>query len=214
MNVVKGITRKMRTSMNTLNGMVTIARERIARGEDPAKTLQNVKASLDMVADESLRMIELLNDLDQLDTEKKTEELQSENLVAGRFADRHFLVVDDVPGNAMVVAEMLSLCGGIVVTATNGKSAVGAFERSEVNSFDCILMDLRMPEMDGFTATATIRAMDRPDAKRIPIIAMSADTFVSDLEKATTVGMNACVTKPVRLKELSKIIEQVLISVG
>lgn len=213
MKLVNDISRKMRTSMNTLNGMVTIARERIARGGDAEVTLKNVSSSLDMIAEEAARMIGLLDDFSQIDSEK-TEAIRTENLVAGRFAERRFLVVDDVPGNAMVVAEMLSLCGGVVVTASNGKSAVDAFSKSEPGSFDCVLMDIRMPTMDGFEATQAIRAMNRDDAKKVPIIAMSADTFVEDLNRSVEVGMNACVTKPVRLHELSSVIEKALSQVG
>lgn len=211
--VVNDLARKMRTSMNTLNGMVTISRERIARGEDPAATLKAVSSGLDMIAEETARMIGYLGDLDQFDS-GKAEELKSENLVSGRFADRHFLIVDDVPGNAMVIAEMLSLCGGVVVTASNGASALSAFEKSEPGSFDCVLMDLRMPEMDGFAAAAAIRALDRDDAKRVPIIAMSADTFAEDRERSAAAGMNACITKPVRFKELSEILTAYLSDLG
>ena len=209
MKFVDDITRKMRTSMNTLDGMVVIARETIARGGDPKETMTAVSACLDMIADESKRLVKNLDELNRIESAGEQDAV-SERLVSGRYADRHFMIVDDVPSNAVVVAEMLSLCGGIAVTAMNGQGAVNTFSKSDPGDFDCILMDLRMPVMDGFAAAEAIRAMDRPDAKTIPIVAMSADTFAEDRERAAAVGMNACLTKPVRFQELSAILDKYL----
>ncbi len=86
--------------------------------------------------------------------------------------------------------------------AVNGKEAVRMFEESEEGYYDAILMDVRMPEMDGLTATKTIRALDRPDAKSIPIIAMTANVFDEDIERTHEAGMNAHLSKPIEPEKM------------
>ena len=71
------------------------------------------------------------------------------------------------------------------------------FEKSEVGAYDAILMDIRMPEMDGLEAAAAIRALNRADAKKIPIIALTANAFDEDVQRSLQAGMNAHLTKPV-----------------
>jgi len=207
MSLVNDIARKMRTSMNTLNGLVTIARESIARGGDAPETLSEVGKSLDIVAEEVDRMVELVKDFASLDAPGTKEAAKPVRLASGRFSGRSILLVDDAPGNVLVISEMLSLCGAAVTTATDGQGAVDAFRKSDVGEFDCVLMDLRMPRMDGFEAAAAIRASDRADAKRVPVIAMSADIFEEDRRKAAEAGVNACVTKPIRFAELAEVLE-------
>ena len=84
-----------------------------------------------------------------------------------------------------------------VVTAENGQLGLDDFRESKAGFFDAVLMDLRMPVMDGFAATAAIRALPRPDAAVIPIIAMTADAFAEDIERCLRSGMNAHIAKPV-----------------
>ena len=83
-----------------------------------------------------------------------------------------------------------------VTTALNGQEAVELFAASEENRFDLILMDVMMPVMDGLTATHTIRAMDRADARRIPIFAMTANAFADDIAESRRAGMNEHLSKP------------------
>jgi CheY-like chemotaxis protein len=89
-----------------------------------------------------------------------------------------------------------------VVCATNGELGAKTFAASPADGFDAILMDIRMPVMDGYDATRTIRAMQRPDAATIPIIAMSADAFEDDVKKSLASGMNAHVSKPIDPEKL------------
>ena len=76
------------------------------------------------------------------------------------------------------------------------------FSESEAGYYDCILMDVRMPIMDGLTATRTIRALERPDAKTIPIIAMTANVFDEDVERSLQAGMNAHLSKPIEPEKM------------
>ena len=91
--------------------------------------------------------------------------------------------------------------------ACDGQEAVEIFAASTLDYFDLILMDIQMPVMDGHEATRNIRALDRPDAGRIPIIAMTANAFREDVEKALDAGMDDVVTKPLDITLLLKKIE-------
>lgn len=84
---------------------------------------------------------------------------------------------------------------GLLLELVNGREAVELFQKSEIGAFDVILMDIMMPQMDGYQATRAIRAMDRPDAATVPIIAMTANAFADDRQKAQEAGMNEHVTK-------------------
>ena len=93
----------------------------------------------------------------------------------------------------------------IVTRAVNGREVVERFTQSPPGSFDVILMDIMMPQMDGYEATRTIRAMEnRPDSKTIPIIAMTANAFAEDVQAAKTVGMNEHIAKPLDLNVLAR----------
>jgi CheY-like chemotaxis protein len=81
--------------------------------------------------------------------------------------------------------------------AKNGRIAVSLFAQSEVGTYDAILMDIRMPEMDGLEAACAIRALDRPGARKIPIIALTANAFDEDVQHSLQAGMNAHLSKPV-----------------
>ena len=99
---------------------------------------------------------------------------------------------------------------GIVVTRVeNGKQAVRAIEKNPPRTFDVILMDIMMPEMDGYTATAAIRALkNRPDVHQIPIIAMTANAFAEDVQASMDAGMNGHLSKPIVLSEVVKTISR------
>ena len=89
-----------------------------------------------------------------------------------------------------------------VDVAENGRIAVEMYESHPAGYYDAILMDMRMPEMDGLEATRTIRAMDREDAKTIPIIALTANAFDEDVQRSMQAGLNAHLSKPVEPEDL------------
>lgn len=107
------------------------------------------------------------------------------------------LVVDDMPENAEIVSDLLELEGVASDTAGNGQAAVEKVMRSDAYYYDAILMDLRMPMMDGLEATRRIRALDRPDARTVPIIALTANAYESDIQNSLAAGMNEHLVKPV-----------------
>ena len=125
------------------------------------------------------------------------------------FSKLHALIVDDVDINRMILSELLSETEIKMEEASNGCEAVTAFANSVPGHFNLILMDLQMPEMDGYEATKTIRAMDRPDAKTIAIIALSANAVKEDVERALNSGMDGHIAKPVDIKSAIQTIHRI-----
>ena len=98
------------------------------------------------------------------------------------FAGCCFLIAEDNEINAEILCELLWMYGAKTVVKTDGAQAVQAFRDEAPGTYDAILMDIQMPEMNGYEATRTVRKMDRPDAKEIPIIAMTANAFSEDVQ--------------------------------
>ncbi len=118
------------------------------------------------------------------------------------LAGRRVLVAEDVDANAEILADLLELEDIESERAVNGKVAIDMFMAQPEGYYDAILMDVRMPVMDGLTATTHIRALERPDAKTIPIIAMTANVFDEDVERSIKAGMNAHLSKPIEPDKL------------
>ncbi len=115
----------------------------------------------------------------------------------------HLLLAEDNALNTEIAVALLESEGAHVTTAENGQKAVEAFRESEPGTFDAILMDIMMPVMDGLSAAKAIRAMDRPDARSIPILAMTANAFEEDARKSMDAGMNAHLTKPLDIRKVT-----------
>ncbi|MCR4842533.1 MAG: response regulator, partial [Eubacterium sp.] len=118
------------------------------------------------------------------------------------FSGKRILLAEDYPINAEIAIAILEEVGFSVDHAEDGKLARDMFDRSEEGYYSAILMDLRMPNMNGFEATDAIRSLHRKDALAVPIIAMTADAFAEDAQKCLAVGMNAHLAKPIDEKEL------------
>ena len=118
----------------------------------------------------------------------------------------HILLAEDNELNMEIAEFMLQNEGADVTKAWNGQEAVELFRKSEPGEFDVILMDIMMPVMNGYEATKMIRSLDREDAKKIPIIAMTANAFTEDRIRAKEAGMNEHVAKPVDVELLMKVI--------
>ncbi|MBT9776609.1 response regulator [Clostridium sp. MCC353] len=118
------------------------------------------------------------------------------------LAGKRLLLVEDNELNREIASELLQMQGLLVETAENGRQAVDRFIASEFGEYNGILMDIQMPVMNGYQATETIRALSRQDAKEIPIIALTANAFATDLGKAHSAGMNDHVSKPINMEHL------------
>lgn len=139
-----------------------------------------------------------------LSDNRVSKKLGTEELENAGFAGRRVLLVEDNELNMEIAQELLSFTGISVESAENGQIAVEKFKDSAQGYYDLIFMDIQMPVMNGYEATAAIRTCEHPDAKTIPIIAMTANAFSDDIWKSQEAGMNDHVAKPV---EVSKLME-------
>ncbi len=123
-------------------------------------------------------------------------------IVGTGIAGSHMLLVEDNALNLEIAKFMLEDKEVIVDTAVNGAEAVKMFEKSAPFTYDLILMDIMMPEMDGIEATKMIRGMARTDAKMVPIVALSANTYAEDIRTSREAGMNDHLSKPIDIEKL------------
>lgn len=124
------------------------------------------------------------------------------------FTGRRILVVEDNELNQEIARSLLEMNGFLVETAVNGQEALEIYESHVPGYYDGVLMDIRMPVMDGIEATRRLRTMGRPDSRTIPIIAMTANAFDDDSRKSLESGMNGHLSKPIHIEELMKMLEQ------
>ena len=147
-------------------------------------------------------------------TFKTDKEYREEKVAANQqdfsLAGKKILAAEDNTLNAEILIFLLDDMGADTVLVENGKQVVEAFKESDWDEYDCILMDVMMPIMDGYTATRRIRGLSRPDAQSIPIIALTANAFAEDRKKAMEAGMNDHVAKPVDMKVLTAVLQKYL----
>lgn len=125
------------------------------------------------------------------------------------LAGSRVLVVEDNSLNAEITKTLMEIQGFVVDVASDGQEAVDQFAASGLGYYDMILMDIRMPVMDGLEATKQIRRMERADGVSIPIIAMTANAFDEDMKKSVACGMNGHLTKPIDRKRMNEMIKKV-----
>lgn len=126
------------------------------------------------------------------------------------FSEKRILLVEDNPLNREIAQELLQATGASVDTVEDGLQAVKQFQSSPVGHYDLVLMDIMMPVMDGYEATRSIRAMNRPDAGTVPIAAMTANAFAEDEIKSQSAGMDAHISKPLNIAQVYEIIKTLL----
>lgn len=147
-------------------------------------------------------------------TFKTDKEYREEKVAANQqdfsLAGKKILAAEDNTLNAEILIFLLDDMGADTVLVENGKQVVEAFKESDWDEYDCILMDVMMPIMDGYTATRRIRGLSRPDAQSIPIIALTANAFAEDRKKAMEAGMNDHVAKLVDMKVLTAVLQKYL----
>lgn len=140
--------------------------------------------------------------------EKETVQNPLEMIQEMDYSDKKVLLVEDNELNREIAVAFLEMTGIQVEEAFDGKEAVNKFIESPPRYYDLIFMDIQMPIMNGYEATSAIRSLDRWDAKRIPIIAMTANAFVEDVQAAESVGMNEHMAKPIDIARLSDILKR------
>ena len=127
------------------------------------------------------------------------------------FAGRRFLIAEDNAINAEILCELLSIYGAETAVKTDGAQALKEFRETAPGTYDAVLMDIQMPEMNGYEATRRIRRLERPDAWEIPVVAMTANAFAEDVREAMDAGMTAHVAKPIDVEVLRETLKKVLI---
>ena len=150
-----------------------------------------------------------------LDEVRRIAARKKEHLASGGFAGaeldgRRILIAEDMTVNAEIVKQLLSMNFMEVDHAKNGLEAVNLFVTSPKGHYDAILMDVRMPVMNGLAATAAIRGSEHPDAKTVPIIAMTTNYFDEDVQMSLEAGMNAHLEKPVEPEQIYRTLAELI----
>lgn len=144
----------------------------------------------------------------QIDKTQDMQPVPEEQDIQENIAGMQVLLVEDNEINCEIVEFMLKEADAKVMTANDGKAAVDVFTASAPGTFDCILMDLMMPVMSGYEAAHVIRGLNRPDAKVVPIIALSANAFEEDIAMAKEAGMNEHLAKPVDIRKMFQVMSR------
>lgn len=142
--------------------------------------------------------------------EKETLEQDTDVVDTSRFTGKRILLAEDNDLNAEIAMEILKEAGLVVSRARDGIECLDMIEHSEAGYYDLILMDIQMPNMDGYKATQSIRALDDVGKAAIPIVAMTANAFKEDRDKAIASGMNGHVAKPIDIAELFHVLDGAL----
>lgn len=140
--------------------------------------------------------------------EKSTAESDIDNLKNADFSGKRVLLAEDNELNTEIAVELLEMTGLAVECAENGQKAVDKFAASEQGYYDLVFMDIQMPIMNGTEAARAIRALDRRDARGVPIVAMTANAFNDDVQASMNAGMNEHISKPLDLKVLVRTLKK------
>ena len=137
---------------------------------------------------------------------EKTARNYLEKLSESDYTGKRILLVEDNELNREIAGEILQMTGAKVETAENGKIAVEKVEASPKGSYDLVFMDIQMPVMNGYEATAAIRSLHGEKGK-LPIVAMTANAFAEDVQLAKNTGMNGHIAKPLDMNKLNDVLE-------
>jgi signal transduction histidine kinase/FixJ family two-component response regulator len=143
--------------------------------------------------------------------EKRVEEASDESEAPLDLSGKRILLTDDVEINRIIVKDLLEDTNVGIDEAENGEKALSLFEQSPENYYDMVLMDIQMPGIDGYETARRIRKLARPDAPKVIIIALTANVYTEDVEKALEAGMNGHLAKPIDIDEVRSLLAEQLI---
>ncbi len=186
-------TRQIRESIGTESAIIILTSFNWDDVIDEAKA-----AGVDTFVPKPLMASSVMDEFKEAFKKKNQNSVRSEVSLKGR----RILLAEDVAINAEIISMILTMHDMEVEHVENGRLAVESFSGHPEGYFDAILMDMRMPEMDGLEATKHIRMLDREDAERIPIIALTANAFDEDVQRSLQAGLNAHLSKPVEPEAL------------
>ena len=189
------VTREIRKLLGGETAIIILTAYSWADVEDAA-----IEAGVDSFMSKPLFATNVLTEFTQ--ALQKKQFAKEDVLEPAELSGRRILLAEDMLINAEIMKQLLVMKEMEVEHAENGQLAVDAFSGKPAGYFDAILMDVRMPVMDGLAATVAIRALDHPDAKKIPIIAMTANAFDEDVQRSLQAGMSAHLSKPVEPEHL------------
>ena len=129
------------------------------------------------------------------------------------LTNKKALVVDDNELNREIATALLEQEGMIVDTVEDGQKAIERFSESKINEYDVIFMDIMMPVLDGIEATKEIRSLEREDARTIPIVAMTANSFNEDKVRCNEAGMDDHIAKPIDINKIRTVLQKIIVHI-
>lgn len=203
--IFEEMARAVKTPLNAILSYTELAQKNIKDQEKLEEYLGKIKFSVERILDLYKLQREALSpgELTEV-THEKLKETSKVFKTAGysMLEGKRIIYAEDNDFNAEIAQEILSTNGMIMERALDGAQAVRMFAESDIDYYDAILMDINMPNMDGYEASCRIRQLNRSDAGSIPIIAMTANSFPEDVIKSRECGMNAHLSKPVDIDRL------------
>ena len=199
----------VRNPLNTICGITEITKKNIINGCDKDTLLSYVDILQD-AATELQQTIDHFFESFESGNYSKAQERPDENVDDSILKNLRVMIVEDSSVSQIIAKEMMESHGAIVTLCDGGKEAVELFERSITGTYDVIFMDINMPGMDGYETTDSIRSTDHPQARKIPIIAMTAEALPDDIQMAMKAGMNAHISKPINTEKIVSAVKRVL----
>ena len=199
----------IRDPLNAICGISDIALKNLETGGDT----QMLKSYLEIIRDSAYELQDVINSRFTKFEEETAAPIAEFSVngkdVSGSRQDEYkilnnlrVLIIEDSEVSRLIAKELLSDHGAIVTLCESGEKGVEKFKSSITGTYDVIFMDIKMPGIDGYEATARIRSCAHPQAKHIPIIAMTAEAFIEDIKNAMKAGMDAHVAKPINLDKM------------
>lgn len=196
--VVSDVSRNIRTPMTSVIGLTDIAKANI---DDKEKVLN----CLEKIAESGRQIVEVINGLPDVESCAETAGRTENSPETVKLEGRRILVAEDNELNWLMAENLITGAGMIAVRAENGQDCVDKLLEKRPCIYDAVLMDLRMPVMDGFETTRVIRSLKR-GFNSVPIIAMTADALSEDVKKCFDCGMNAHIAKPIDIEALKAVL--------
>lgn len=206
---VSELSYNVRNPLNTICGITEIAKKNIASDCDRETLL----SYLDILGDAATELQQTIDHFFECFESGNYSAIYGDTNAdpdCSVLNNLRIMVVEDSSVSQLIAKEMLEAQGAIVTLCDSGRDAIDMFKRSITGTYDVIFMDINMPGMDGYEATDAIRSCDHPQAKSVPIIAMTAEALPDDIQTALKVGMNAHISKPINDEKIVSAIKRVL----